>query len=179
MRSWHGKNLAYWQYHIQMEVMGTWRRVQEKEKNGTANCMIPPHSVENGEPLSFVQRIVWNAAFVHLWETWQDFRVWRIEIRSAGSFLEELVCFLPVISLLATILCMFIPNFYVLGPFGLNSLQKNPINTSLVWSHFKVLSVHLIKWDLLGLRESFNRILTDLYMKDDHSSQLFSLRFHP
>lgn len=47
-----------------------------------------------------------------------------MEIRSAGSFLEELVCFLPVITLLATILCIFIPNFYVLGHFCLNPMQK-------------------------------------------------------
>lgn len=41
-----------------MEVMGTLHRVQEKEKIGTANSKISPHSVENEEPLSFVQRKV-------------------------------------------------------------------------------------------------------------------------
>lgn len=44
---------------------------------------------ENGELLPFVQRIVWNATVVCLRETWQDFRVWRMERSSAGSFLEE------------------------------------------------------------------------------------------
>lgn len=99
---------------------------KKKEKIGTSDYRLWLNSVKNGKPLSFVHKIVWNAAAVCPRETWQDFRAWRIEKVVLVLSRRTDGCLHSVCDYFAShnSVC-FGPSFYVVGFYCLNSREEN------------------------------------------------------
>lgn len=98
-------------------------------------------TVWSGGPLQVVQRRVWNAAAVCLRESWQDFPVCRMDIRSAASLLEDLL----VSSACLWLLCP--PNFFYTIP---SVVHLTSIFFNVLGSLRQLLSTSEGNWLLTG-----------------------------